>query len=132
MSTERYTTKQVIDALQRAKGMVSLAAKNLKCDPSTIRNYIKRYPSVAEAMKEVREATTDIAELSLYRAIQEGQAWAVSLYLRTVGRDRGYGERTDHYHHMVRDAIKQIAEERGLSFEAVEDELRRILPGVRV
>lgn len=132
MGIERYTTKQVIDALQATKGMVSLAAKKLGCEPNTIRNYIARHSTVAEACKEIREATVDIAELKLFTAIQNGEAWAISMYLKTIGRDRGYIDRLDHYHHQVREAIKQLAEDRGLPMDEVEEELRRILPGVKV
>lgn len=131
-NSEKYTVKQIIDALRATKGMVSLAARKLECEAQTVRNYIKRHPTIAEAQKEIRESTTDVAELSLFKAIQEGQPWAVALYLKTVGRDRGYADRVDHYHHQVREAIRILAEERGLLIEEVEDELRRILPGVRV
>ena len=36
----------------------------------------------------------DTAELSLYNAILRGEAWAVTLALKTLGRDRGYIEKT--------------------------------------
>ena len=93
-SIERYTVPQIITALQQARGMVTVAARSLGCNPQTVRNYIARHATVAQALHEERERTTDVAELALYKAIQQGEAWAVSLYLKTQGRDRGYVETT--------------------------------------
>lgn len=94
-SRERYQPAQVIKALHDTKGMVSLTAEMLRCDPDTVRNYCKRHPTVAAALREERERVTDIAELSLFRAIQNGEAWAVCFYLKTQGRSRGYIERQE-------------------------------------
>lgn len=90
---ERYTTDQVIQAIQETKGMLTIAARRLNCDPRTIRNYIERHPTVAQAFKEQREGFLDTAELALMKAVQEGEAWAVSFALKTIGKSRGYIER---------------------------------------
>ena len=63
--------------------------------PDTVRNYERRYPTVAAAIQEAREATTDTAESALYDAILERQPWAVTFYLKTQGRNRGYGDRVE-------------------------------------
>ncbi len=91
---ERYTAEQVITAIQAARGMVTIAARALGCKPQTVRNYIQRYPTVADALREERERTLDVGELALYKAVQEGQGWAVTFLLKTIGRDRGYVETT--------------------------------------
>jgi len=93
-SIERYTVPQIITALQQARGMVTVAARSLGCNPQTVRNYIARHATVAQALHEERERTTDVAELALYKAIQQGESWAIALYLKTIGRDRGYVETT--------------------------------------
>jgi hypothetical protein len=92
----RYTAEQVSAALHKSRGMVSHAARALGCDPDTVRNYAKRHPTVAAALHEEREQTTDIAELALYRAIEAGEAWAVCFYLKTQGKERGYVERHEY------------------------------------
>ena len=89
----RYPTSQVIKAIRDTKGLVSLAALKLGCDPDTVRSYAKRYPTVAVALKEERSRMTDVAELALYDRILAGDGWAVCFYLKTQGRDRGYIER---------------------------------------
>ena len=93
MSGPKYRTDQVIEAIHATRGLVTLAAQRLNCDPDTVRNYCKRHATVAAALKEERERMTDVAELSLYNKIQEGEGWAVCFYLKTQGRDRGYVER---------------------------------------
>src|SRR5690606_1181906 len=108
MSKERpnnkYTTAQVIQAIRETKGLVSLAAKRLKCHPDTVRRYAARYPTVAAALREERAAMTDVAELALYNAIQRGEPWAVTFYLKTQGKDRGYTERIDVIHSVREEA----------------------------
>mgnify|MGYP001589873884 FL=1 len=93
MSGEKFQVAQVIEALRNTKGLVTLAAQRLNCEPDTVRNYAKRHPTVAAALKEERSKMTDVAELSLYNKIVAGEGWAVCFYLKTQGRDRGYVER---------------------------------------
>lgn len=88
-----YTAEQMIGALQRTKGMVTLAADHLGCTYHTVENYVKRYPSVAEALKRERERILDITELKLVQAINDGEAWAIQFMLKTQGKQRGYVER---------------------------------------
>lgn len=95
MSGLKYTAQQMIDALIASKGMVYVAARALGCTAQTVYNYIDRYPSVAEACKQERGMMVDTAELALWKALQAGEAWAVSLTLKTIGKDRGYVERQE-------------------------------------
>ena len=89
---QRFSARQVIDALHETKGMVSYAAQRLQCDIDTVLNYCKRYPAVEAARYEARTELLDLAELKLWAAIQHGEGWAVQFALRSIGRDRGYGE----------------------------------------
>ena len=93
MTAERYPTTQVIQAIRKTKGLVSMAAEMLGCEPDTVRNYARRHPTVAAALREERSRMTDVAELALYNSIVAREPWAVSLYLKTIGQDRGYVER---------------------------------------
>jgi len=92
---EKFTPEQVVTACKKAKGLITVAARHLECDPSTIRNYKKRYASVRIAIDEEREGVLDLAEARLYQAIDRGEPWAISLILKTVGKDRGYVESID-------------------------------------
>ena len=92
---ERFTAEQMIAAIKVKRGFVSAIAAYLRCDPETVRNYARRYPTVAAALREERETTTDAAEAALFQAIANGEAWAVCFYLKTQGKGRGYVERTE-------------------------------------
>lgn len=92
---ERYTKHQIIEALIETKGLVSLAAKKLGCSHNVIYDYKKKYPEVAAVFDEQRTALVDVAELSLFKAIQKGEPWAVALVLKTIGKGRGYVERQE-------------------------------------
>ena len=122
----RYTAQQVIDALKLTHGMVYLAAKQLRCDPDTIMNYCKKFPTVEQAKQDARGAITDEAELRLLAAIRRDEPWAISFYLKTVGRSRGYGERLDLNLQIEAVAIR-VAETLGLTPEAVLQEAQLLL-----
>lgn len=92
---EQFSLEQVTQALKQTRGMISAAAQLLHCHRQTLYDYQKRHPEVALALTEARELQLDTAELSLFRAIDKGESWAVCFYLKTRGRDRGYIERVD-------------------------------------
>jgi hypothetical protein len=95
MNKEKYTKKEIIAALIASKGMVYVAAGKLECAANTIYRFAEKYPEVKEAMKQERGLRVDIAELHLHNAVQRGEPWAVSLTLKTIGKDRGYTERQE-------------------------------------
>jgi hypothetical protein len=88
----RYTAKEVADALEQTKGMLHLTAKRLGCSYQTVLNYCTRYKMVEEVRKAQRGEMLDLAELKLWQAIQNGEAWGITLCLKTLGKDRGYVE----------------------------------------
>ena len=92
---EQFTPEQMITAITSSKGLVTVAARQLQCDPQTIRNYAKRYASVRDALKEQREGMADLAEARLFQAIDRGEPWAIRLFLMTVAKERGYVESID-------------------------------------
>ena len=92
---QRFTPKQVADTLTETRGMVILAAKKLGCSDDTIYNYAKRYKVVGDALRQQRGQFVDMAELKLWNAVNEGEAWAVQFALRTLGKERGYVERSE-------------------------------------
>lgn len=95
-SHPKYTPGRVAEVLAEAHGMVSVAARRLGCNRSTVQRYAQRHESVREALADARELMTDTAELALYEAIQQREAWAVCFYLKTQGKERGYVERQEH------------------------------------
>lgn len=92
---EKLTREQVIEALENVNGMVYLAAESLGVTARTVYNYAARYVSVQEAIDQSRGKVLDMAEQALYSAILKSEHWAVTFALRTIGKDRGYTERTE-------------------------------------
>jgi hypothetical protein len=126
MKTPKFTAAQVAAALKATKGMVYLAAHNLHCSPNTIMAYCKRYPSVEQAKEDARGEILDEAELRLVAAIRRDEPWAISFYLKTVGRSRGYGERLD-LNVSIQAAAQRVAQEFGMSTEEVLQEAKLLL-----
>ena len=91
--TERYTVQDIIDALEKGYTCVG-AGQLLGCSAETVRNYAKKYPTVDAALRAKRRELVDLAEMSLRRAIVNGEGWAVAMTLKTLGKDDGYVERT--------------------------------------
>jgi hypothetical protein len=91
----KYRIEDVIAALEQSKGMIYVAARKMGCSPQTIYNYAKRYPTVQQAIDCERGLMVDNAELALWKAIQNGEGWAISLTLKTIGKERGYVERQE-------------------------------------
>src|SRR5215831_19496923 len=87
----KFTPEQMIEALSEAKGMSTVAARILHCNLRTI----EEYPQVAEVKRQERESMLDAGEMSLLRAVQNGEAWAVCFLLKTQGKHRGYIERQE-------------------------------------
>jgi hypothetical protein len=94
----KYTQQQMLTALEQSKGMVTVAARLLGCHVETVYAYVARYPAVAAAKAQQREAFLDVAELALYKAVQGGEAWAVCFALKCLGKERGYVERVEQAH----------------------------------
>lgn len=92
MATQRYTAKEVAEALQKNNGVIRAAANTLGCSRKTVYNYVKRYKTVQEAKQSARESTKDLAEIRLIEAIADGEPWAIKYYLNANATDRGYGK----------------------------------------
>ena len=96
MANQKYKIKDMVQAIHESKGMVYVAARKLGCAANTIYNYAEKHEGVRRAIDEERGMMVDTAELALWKALQNGEAWAVSLTLKMLGKDRGYAERSEH------------------------------------
>ena len=67
----------------------------LGCHVNTVKNYIKRYPTVAAAAEHQREGIVDMAESVLVRRLNAGEWDAAKFVLTTLGKDRGWGQSLD-------------------------------------
>lgn len=97
-ATPRFKVEHVERALRQSHGLIHPAANLLKtaygsCTPATVRNYLKRHPTLRAAVEETIEFNLDLAETKLLKAIDNSAPWAIVFYLKTKGRQRGYVER---------------------------------------
>ena len=91
----RVPTERIIECLRETNGLVSLAAKRVPCSITTINVRRKRVQAVEQVIQECRGELVDLGELALRKAVLAGEPWAVSLVLKTLGKDRGYVERQE-------------------------------------
>jgi len=73
-------------------------ARVLGCSYMTIVRYAKRYKSVEEALDIKRRELVDLAEMGLRGAVLREEPWAIAFALKTLGKDQGYTERSEHLH----------------------------------
>lgn len=90
-----YSNEEMIAALIANKGMVYLAAESIGCEADTIYTRAKSEPEVASCLKTQRGKVVDTAELKLFKALEAEQPWAIKMTLSTIGKDRGYFEKTE-------------------------------------
>ena len=92
---EHFTPEQVIAALDKHRGLVFLAARELGCHVNTVRNYRRNHPEVGEVYKAHKGIQVDEAVSKLMDGVEAGEPWAVLFTLRTIGKGRGYVERVE-------------------------------------
>lgn len=76
-------------------GNLSAVARRYGVSRTAVQNMIARTPALKEVVADAREGMLDDAECALYKAVRDGQAWAVCFYLKTQGKRRGYIEKDD-------------------------------------
>lgn len=89
------TDRTVEAALLKCRGNYAAAAKALGVTRQAVSKYVKERPELLEAVNDQREARIDRAESALDKAIDRGAPWAISLTLRTQGKERGWVERQE-------------------------------------
>ena len=88
LKREKVETK-----LRDMRGNIAATARAFRCSRQTLYTFIATN-DLQGALDEARETMLDDAESSLYASILAREAWAVCFALKTIGRNRGYIERT--------------------------------------
>lgn len=86
---------RVGEALAKHQGNVAAVARQFGVHRSSVHELICRRADLQQITRDSREGMKDDAESALYKAVREGEAWAVCFYLKTQGKDRGYCERSE-------------------------------------
>lgn len=92
---KQLTKDEVIAALHESRGMVTVAATKLGCTPVTVYNWLKKSPDCRAVIDQERERVIDTAELGLMKALNQQESWAIAFALKTIGKRRGYVERSE-------------------------------------
>lgn len=87
--------EEVEEAIKKCRGLLYLASNVLGINHQQLEKYINDDPDLAQIYKEERGKTLDRAEAKLMQAVDTGEQWAITLILRTLGRERGYVERQE-------------------------------------
>tara|TARA_R110002020_G_scaffold470258_3_gene695956 strand:- start:909 stop:1265 length:357 start_codon:yes stop_codon:yes gene_type:complete len=91
----KFTEEQIEDAIRKAGGFISTAAKSLKCTSKTIYNYIDRSSRLKEVVEEIRLEYNDLGEAALISNVKDKDRASVIFFNKTRNRDRGYAEKQD-------------------------------------
>ena len=93
----QYSTEEIIQALDKTRGGVYLAAELIGCSHKTIERRARDVKAVQEIIDKYRGRRADVAELKLDSAITNGEEWAVKFELTMTpeGKARGYAPRQE-------------------------------------
>jgi hypothetical protein len=91
----QVTDDQVKESLELNNGLVEPSAKYLGVCRQTLQTRLKKNPELKKFQLECTEAMKDKATSKLIEAIDKGEPWAITFYLKTQARDRGFGDAQD-------------------------------------
>jgi hypothetical protein len=86
ISEEQETFLQVLDA---SLGVVGLALQKTGIDMDTYEDWLKNI-FFSKRVQQINETSVDYVENQLIRLIQDGNISAITFYLKTKGKERGY------------------------------------------
>lgn len=88
------TKKDFLKALEKSRGIIVTACKAVGMSRSQVRTWRAQDKVFRDAMDEISENSIDFVEGKLYDKIAEGDLTAIIFYLKTKGRERGYGAKS--------------------------------------
>lgn len=86
---------EIIEAIKKCRGLTYIVANALGVSHTGISARIAADPELSEVLREQRGRALDMAEAKLMQAVDKGEQWAITMILRTLGRERGYVERQE-------------------------------------
>lgn len=84
--------KNMIEALENTRGIVSDACKIAGVSRTTHYDYYKQDKEYSKQVDDIQNIGLDLAESKLYKLIEAENVTAIIFYLKTKGRVRGYSE----------------------------------------
>ena len=98
----KYTAQQVSDAIMRAEGVITTAAKILGCERATVYAYAEEYVTVKQALKHARRGLVGEAQGYLVAMMRDrahrDHYKAVKDILVTFDEETDWSDRSRHEH----------------------------------
>lgn len=95
----KVSKEALIEAAEKAQGIVSYLATLLRIDNRTVKRYLDLVPEAKKAFESGREIVIDKAESELLRMAFDRnnprQFDAILFLLKTIGKTRGFTEKTE-------------------------------------
>lgn len=104
-----FTIADAEYALRHFKGSLTHTANFLGVYRTVFKRYIELNPHMSRVQREIEEEKKDIAEYKLFKQVEEEYFPAISFYLRTMAKERGYTERATVEHEIGTDAVRNAA-----------------------
>jgi len=94
---DKYSIKQVEEALNKSGGFISMACKLLDCTRQTIHNYLTKYPELKERLNDIHATYDDIIEAKLIEKAKRGDTRELLWYTthKNSFKDRGYNNKQE-------------------------------------
>lgn len=132
MKTPKFTPEHVAEAIIKGDGIISTAAKRLKCSRTTVANYIDAHAICKAAYDEARMTTDDLAESTLVKAMRGGGKEGVTaaiFWAKTRLRDRGFIERVENINRNIEIDMSKLTNEQLERIAAGDDLVQVIIDG---
>lgn len=95
MPAAKSTIKQAADAIWKAHGNVTKAAKLLGVSRTALSGRIGRHQTLKKAKREASDSLLDLAEDALWSLVADKNLGAVCFALKCQGKERGWVERQE-------------------------------------
>ena len=89
------TDEQIKEALEKFYGVVKTSAEYLGMSRQGMQWRLRNNPDLLEFQKDCRNAGNDFATSKLLERIEAGELGAIMFWLKSQGKDRGFGETHD-------------------------------------
>jgi len=94
MGKTKHNASDVIEAVDGSGGIKTTIAQKLAVHRHTVDNYLERWATVRQAYEDEVERVGDMAEMTLLKAIKDGDTGAAKWYLSRVRRGK-FSERQE-------------------------------------
>ena len=95
----KLTKKRFKKACKGTGAILTVIAKKLEVERSTVYSFIKKNPEYCkEILEHEEEQILDMAESQLFMNVKNNERWSINYILSTKGKKRGYTQRQEIEH----------------------------------